>query len=322
MDAEKSFGPLRATAAEPLVRLHVFLNEKSGVGRAGDLRERLQKAADQRDLSVVFHEIGGEDRTAAEVRRILDHREKNEQIRVIVAGGDGSIRSVARVVAGSNVQLGVIPTGTFNYFARTHEIPVDEDKATQIIMDGHCESVQIGLANEDIFLVNLSLGSYADSIAARERTTKKLGRNRLVAFLATLWTLFWSRKRIRVEVRSNRDGAEFIATPFVFVGNNRLQLENFDAEVARGVGDGILTTITARTTMPWQKIWMILQACLIRLKKVQAVTIRRGSGFVLTSRKGSAPVALDGELVELQYPIRIRAWQGAIQLLVPRRNSN
>lgn len=319
MDVEKSFGSqLRATTA-PLVRLHVFLNERSGAGRAGSLRDRLQEAADRENWSVVFHEIGGEKSVEAEVRRIIDHQNRREENRIIVAGGDGSIRSVARILAGSGVRLGVIPTGTFNYFARTHGIPTDEQGAIQVIMDGHSAAVQCGLANEELFLVNLSLGSYAQSIAAREKTTRKLGRRRIVAFFATLWTLVSSRKRMQVEIACEQGRTQNLATPFVFVGNNRLQLETFDPELAEDVGKGLMTLITARTNNPWQKLGLMVKACFFRLEQLQRVSVRRAENFVITSRKRSAPVALDGEMTELQYPIRIRAWEEAIELLVPGR---
>ncbi|MBC7501492.1 MAG: diacylglycerol kinase, partial [Herminiimonas sp.] len=38
---------------------------------------------------------------------------------VVVAGGDGTINTVANAVLGSGCPFGVLPQGTFNYFGRT-----------------------------------------------------------------------------------------------------------------------------------------------------------------------------------------------------------
>ena len=38
---------------------------------------------------------------------------------VIVGGGDGTVSAAASVLAGSGAALAILPTGTFNHFART-----------------------------------------------------------------------------------------------------------------------------------------------------------------------------------------------------------
>ena len=43
--------------------------------------------------------------------------------RIAVAGGDGTIGSVAELAGRLGVPLAVIPTGTANDFARAHELP-------------------------------------------------------------------------------------------------------------------------------------------------------------------------------------------------------
>src|SRR5262249_55031191 len=43
---------------------------------------------------------------------------------VVVGGGDGSIRTVAGVLSGTNVPLGILPLGTLNHFAKDLGIPL------------------------------------------------------------------------------------------------------------------------------------------------------------------------------------------------------
>ena len=46
---------------------------------------------------------------------------------LVAAGGDGTIGAVAELVAGTDTRMGVLPLGTFNYFARAQGIPLDNE---------------------------------------------------------------------------------------------------------------------------------------------------------------------------------------------------
>src|SRR5262245_19784809 len=56
--------------------------------------------------------------------------------RVIAAGGDGTLRAVAQALAGSPVEMAVLPAGTLNHFARDMEIPLDLSDAAQTAASG------------------------------------------------------------------------------------------------------------------------------------------------------------------------------------------
>src|SRR5215212_6455827 len=63
---------------------------------------------------------------------------------VIAMGGDGTIASVVRGMAGSKVHLGIIPAGTENDIAKSLGIPEDLKEACALIASGHTRDLDLG----------------------------------------------------------------------------------------------------------------------------------------------------------------------------------
>ena len=63
---------------------------------------------------------------------------------VVGMGGDGTLASVIRGIAGSKVSFGIIPAGTQNDIARNLGIPEDLKKACEIIAAGHTRDLDLG----------------------------------------------------------------------------------------------------------------------------------------------------------------------------------
>jgi diacylglycerol kinase (ATP) len=62
---------------------------------------------------------------------------------VIAMGGDGTISAVIRGIAGSKVQLGIIPAGTENDIARSLVIPEDLEEACALIASDHTRDLDL-----------------------------------------------------------------------------------------------------------------------------------------------------------------------------------
>ena len=114
---------------------------------------------------------------------------------VVAAGGDGTINAVAAAVLRSGCPFGVLPQGTFNYFARTNAIPQDARAAASALLGATISPVTVGEVNGRVFLVNASLGLYPQLLEDREVWKKQFGRSRL-AFLAGSKACLAAQKRL------------------------------------------------------------------------------------------------------------------------------
>ena len=206
-------------------RIVALLNTAAGtVEREGNktLRETVTAAFEHHGVMAEIKFLPGvELRPAAEhaLRRV----KKRELDAVLIGGGDGSIRTVASVLAGTGVALGIIPLGTLNHFAKDLRIPVGVDEAVGVIAAGVTRSVDVGQVNGRIFINNSSIGVYPYLVIERERRRRALGLSKptamVLAAFQVLRNLPLFRLSIRVESR-----IEPCRSPCVFIGNNEYAL--------------------------------------------------------------------------------------------------
>ncbi|NSL89123.1 diacylglycerol kinase family lipid kinase [Chitinophaga sp. Mgbs1] len=99
----------------------------------------------------------------------------NNQVDIVVAvGGDGSINEIAQGLVGSNTAMAILPLGSGNGLARALKIPLDVNKALQLIVADKQRAIDVGYANEHLFLSNAGVGFDA-LIAEQFKHTRKRG---------------------------------------------------------------------------------------------------------------------------------------------------
>lgn len=102
---------------------------------------------------------------------------------IVVAGGDGTLRAAAAVLAGRGIAIGVVPAGTGNLFARELGLPVSNlGSAVATAFDGDDRPVDLGFARleraggeseERAFLVMAGIGLDAHMAAHTNQKLKK-----------------------------------------------------------------------------------------------------------------------------------------------------
>src|SRR3954447_213265 len=82
-----------------------------------------------------------------------------------VAGGDGTVSTVAAVAVEADLPLLVVPAGTRNHFARDLGLDIRRPAAAlAALRDGDRGRIDLGVVNGRIFLNNVSLGLYAEAL--------------------------------------------------------------------------------------------------------------------------------------------------------------
>ena len=77
---------------------------------------------------------------------------------VVAIGGDGTINEIGRALVHTNTALGIIPCGSGNGLARHLQIPMDAQKAIEIINEGVVACVDYGKINEIPFFCTCGVG--------------------------------------------------------------------------------------------------------------------------------------------------------------------
>lgn len=251
----------------------------------------------------------------ATARRAIEQAKREGGI-VVVAGGDGTIRSVAQLLVGSDVPLALIPSGTFNFFARNHAIPLQPEVALRVALAGHCRAVDLGEVNGQHFLINASYGLYSRLIRAREEHTRRWGRNQLVALWATLRALVSRHPLHRIDLTLDDERRELV-TPLVFVGINALQLRNVELAVARCVEQHRLALVVMRPVSTSDMVRLALRGLMRRLEQEQSLDTFCADRLVLRPQRSTVELVLDGEHVRLPAPLEFRVRRAALRLIVP-----
>ena len=243
---------------------------------------------------------------------------------VVAVGGDGSLSTVAQAAHAAGCPMGVIPYGTFNYFARTHGIPTEPAAAAHHLMDARPTPVQVGAINDRVFLVNASLGVYPELLQDREAWKARFGRSRWVAFIAGCATLLRAQRRLRLHIET-ASAVRDVQTLTLFVGNNRLQLQQFGAEpedtLAGTPGHGSMAALMLRPIGTLSMIGLMLHGAMGRLGEAAGVESFEFQHLVvrptLAPGRTRVSVAYDGEVSRMRPPIVFRVLDRPLYLLRP-----
>ncbi|MFB9222738.1 diacylglycerol/lipid kinase family protein [Paracoccus cavernae] len=295
-------------------RLVVIVNRKSGKrdGPSAEqvLREKLAPKVGSFDLRIIDK---GRDITRTAQAAVRDGADI-----VAVLGGDGTQTAVAGVLAGTDVAMAVLPTGTFNYFAR--EIGVGESwgEALEALLDGELAKVSVGEVNGRVFLNNTSFGAYPEILEKRESHYKRWGRSRIGAYWAVLVAIKDLRRPMHLEVTVDGESRSY-DTALAFVAKNALQLETLGLDGGEAVRAGHFALFVAHAQKPLALVGAALRLALGRVAHGRDFDMVISDEIEIAPRPSRRLVAYDGEKARMRGPFHLRVRPESLLVVVPRK---
>lgn len=238
---------------------------------------------------------------------------------VLACGGDGTIRNVAQVLAGSGTPLGLLPAGTGNLLARNLAVQLsDPADATRAALSGENRRIDVGRvtidddAAEQVFLVMAGMGFDAAIMAGAESGLKaRVGS--LAYFISGMRELKGPQLRISLAMDGQPELRRRVRT--VVVGNCGKLLAGLVLMPAAKVDDGLLDVVTIA---PKGIIgWVAVAARVMTRRRSGHPRVEHWQcGTVTIEAEGAQQAQFDGDPVGEAQVLRIRVDSGALQVRV------
>jgi diacylglycerol kinase (ATP) len=239
---------------------------------------------------------------------------------VLACGGDGTVRHVAQVLAGSGTAMGLLPTGTANLLARNLAMATaDMAKATRIALSGNNRAIDVGRVlidnrgDEQVFLVMAGVGFDAAIMAGAPSELKaRLGP--LAYFVSGFRALSAPRAPITLAVDGQVEPSRRVRT--VVVGNCGKLVGGLVLLPAARVDDGLLDVVSIGPRSI--RGWLAVTARVISRRRRGHRIVQHWQGrTVIISAESAQQAQLDGDTIGEVCALQMRIDKGALLIRVP-----
>lgn len=246
----------------------------------------------------------------------------------LVVGGDGTLREVAQGLAGSQVVLVTVPSGTANLLAHELHLDFHLDSLPKLLESGFVKKVDLGKV-EGEFLGNQSSPSYfvlmagvgMDAVAVQ-------GVNpylkRWLGWGLYIFSGFWhvaGHKPFRTTLHFLDPPLESITSKawVIVVGNARAYgIQGIRVTTHAKMDDGWLDICLFESRTLWHFIGHFFKVLRGRHLKDESVRYWRAKTIRIET-EGEVPVQLDGDLF-CKTPLTVSVLPRGLHILLPREN--
>jgi diacylglycerol kinase family enzyme len=236
---------------------------------------------------------------------------------LIVGGGDGTVRTAARHLIGTDTALGILPLGTFNRLAKDLEIPLQLEDAVRFLAAAAPVRIDVATVNDSIFLCNSVMGATLRFSEGRAELRGRPAVERLPKYVSLIKEVLSSRRKIAIVVD---DGSQQVSVRALSVAVTNNGYDETTPWLRRSRLDGgKLSMYLSEHRSGWALMRALGLALLGLWRGDPDVTKLTASKFVIHSPRHRRTMAVDGEIKKLAMPLQFEIRPRCLSVLAEPR---
>lgn len=286
------------------MRLLFVINPVSGPGQK-DWKESITEWFTRHNDEFEFYTIKPDTDTNALLKKHIDTFKPE---RVVAAGGDGTIKSVAEVLIGQNLPLAIIPAGSANGMAKELGIPMDDEKVFELIRSGKPSPLDLIFINGEHCIHLSDIGLNATMLKYFEQTDKR----GFLGYAKAMLKAIGQKNYMKVKIHANNKDILRKAVMVVFA--NASKYGTGAVINPNGIThDGLFELVIVRRLAFTELVKMLITRKPFDPSKIEIIQCKR---MQLSSSK-SYPFQVDGEYRGKQNQIDAVIDPAAVQVILP-----
>ncbi len=249
-------------------------------------------------------------------QEILEN-EKDENTKVFIAGGDGTISKVVNNIIDFDFPIGVLPLGTFNNFCKTLKLSQHVDKAVSQLLDGKEKKIDLGKVNERYFINNSSVGAYTKMVEYRQESQMSFNLDKRSAMFLSLIKSILLFPLIKVSLISNKINGK-AKTPVTMISNNKYKFRLDAIGERKSLTEGLLYIYMIKCRSRFCVIKIFLKGILNKLNHEKYFELISSKKITLKIYKKSVDVSADGEIYKMKPPLVYEICPKCLTVIVPK----
>ena len=307
------------------MKVRYIINAWSGAGRAGNCKKQIEKwYLENKGFvpEIIECELEGQKSVLA----LAQEAAKEGIERVVAVGGDGTVNLIAEGFFKSSrhpdffPEIGILPVGTANDFARNLQIPKNLSKALEIIEGGNVARIdggKISYASGEKYFVNVA-SCFFDAEITKDARDMKLNGSRWPKMFHYAVSAV---KRILKEPFKTYslllNGEEMHDVIMLVASNGKTYGKFFRIAPFANMQDGLLDVCVIKNVSGWKVFGYMFLLIAGWHTKLPEVEIKQISRLSITCHK-DIPLEADGEVLPQSKEITIEVLHKKLKFLVPK----
>jgi YegS/Rv2252/BmrU family lipid kinase len=292
-------------------KTYVVINPVAGLSEAGTVRQKIESALQARDIPFEVYETTGNENLRQRVRSAVQQGYKL----FVSAGGDGTLSSVIDGLAGRQIPLVILPTGTWNTVAQIMNIPLQLDQALELIFQEHTiRTVDALQVDQSFFILSVSAG-----VGSRTMEGVKRQEKRRFGKLVDLWKGIKQLMEFRsylFDVKIDGKPTRFRASELMVANSASLGLKLLQLDPSIRMDDGKLNVCRIYANTLGEYFRLAISMLRGAQKYNWNVFCMEATKEVEIRCAEKLPVQGDGDIIG-RLPVTVKIAPKAIQIVAP-----